>query len=78
MDNVIDPKIVHQGRGGYIEVDGFKYQIEHIHDGHFCIHFPSGNRHDKLGDHFKELEKIAQAHAPQWYIEKEHSVRIKT
>lgn len=35
------PKIVHQGRGGYIEIAGRQYPIEHIEAGRFVIHIPA-------------------------------------
>jgi hypothetical protein len=39
------PRIVHQGRGGYIEIDGERYAIEHVEGGRFCIHVPNGAAH---------------------------------
>ncbi|MEQ9586463.1 MAG: hypothetical protein RJS97_00575 [Parvibaculaceae bacterium] len=37
-----DIKTVHEGRGGYVEPEGVRYTIDHVAEGCFCIHFPSG------------------------------------
>ncbi len=62
-------KIVHQGRGGYIEIDGSRYQIEHVQDGHFSILFPGGLRHRKLQLHLNMLAAFAHDQQPEWYVE---------
>lgn len=61
-------KIVHEGRGGYVEYDGFRYTIDHVDQGCFCIHFPSGNRHKKLQAHFDALTAFAESREPKWYV----------
>ena len=61
--------IVHEGRGGYIEIDGYHYCIEHIGDGRFCIHFPSQNRHSKLQQHLDAMTHLALSQDPTWYVE---------
>ncbi len=62
-------RIVHQGRGGFIEIDGSQYAIEHIEGGRFAIHFPSGQRHAKRDAHREALERLVREHPDQWSIE---------
>lgn len=62
------PIVVHQGRGGYVEIDGKQYAIEMIAGGQFCIHFPCGHRHSKLKQHLIALMALAEAN-PNLYIE---------
>jgi hypothetical protein len=38
---VPSPKIVHQGRGGYVEIARRQYAIEHVEGGRFVIHVPA-------------------------------------
>lgn len=33
-------RIVHEGRGGHVEVDGVRHPLEHVGDGRFVIHVP--------------------------------------
>jgi hypothetical protein len=61
-------RIVHQGRGGYIELDGCRYAIEHIQAGHFCIHFHN-SLFQKRHEHLAQLTEFAQAQEPKWYVE---------
>lgn len=63
-------KIVHEGRGGYVELDGYCYTIDHVAEGRFCIHFPSGNKHGSLQNHFERLKAFADSRSPKWYLEK--------
>jgi hypothetical protein len=65
-DNV---KVVHKGRGGYVEYEGKKYFIELANNGSFYISFPSGNRHSKLQLHLKILTKFAASKNPKWHVE---------
>jgi hypothetical protein len=64
--------IVHEGRGGYIEVGDWRYGIEHIHDGGFAIHFPCGNRSPKRFSHRDALITLALAQPEKWAL-KDHS-----
>ncbi len=64
-----DIKLVHNGRSGYVEYAGQQYVIEQVGAGHFCIHFPSGNRHNKLQQHLDALRTFARAQTPEWYVE---------
>lgn len=61
-------KIVHEGRGGYIEVGGFRYGIELFDGGKFAIHFPCGNRSVKRFDHLRALNALCR-NDPTWAIE---------
>ncbi|MEZ5986112.1 MAG: hypothetical protein R3B94_09190 [Hyphomonas sp.] len=61
-------KIVHEGRAGYVELEGYQYTIDHVEAGCFCIHFPSGNRHKDLQDHFDRLTAFAETRDPKWYV----------
>lgn len=69
MFRKINPKIIHEGRGGHIEYDGYNYDIEHIDGGHFSIHFPSGNNHNNLQEHLDVLKELADSKEPKWYVE---------
>ncbi len=62
-------KIVHQGRGGYLEFDGCRYGIEHVEGGSFAIFFPDGNRHGNLQDHLEKLHAFAEGNSPKWFVE---------
>jgi hypothetical protein len=62
-------KVVHEGRGGYVEYQGYKYYIELVGAGHFCIGFPSGNRHKYMQQHLDLLKEYAQSREPAWYVE---------
>ena len=61
-------KVVHEGRGGYVELDGFRYTIDHVEGGVFCIQFPSGNKHTRLALHRVELTVFAESRDPKWYV----------
>lgn len=60
--------VVHEGRGGYVELDGYRYTIDHVEAGCFCIHFPSGNRHKALEGHRSKLIAFAESRDPKWYV----------
>ncbi len=62
-----DPRIVHEGRGGYVEIDGRRYAIELVEGGSFVIHFPCSNRHTKLAAHREILHRLAEER--RWYVE---------
>lgn len=62
-------RIVHEGRGGYIELDGRRYAIEHVEGGRFCIHFPSGNRHAHRARDRELLAKLARDEPETWAID---------
>lgn len=61
--------LVHQGRGGYLEIDGYRYPITLEQGGHFCIVFPAGHRHNKLQAHLDALTAMAANKQPCWYLE---------
>ena len=65
----LEIKIVYEGRAGHLDYDDCSYEIEHINEGHFCIHFPSGNRHSKLQQHLNVLKDYAESRVPKWYVE---------
>ena len=62
-------KVNHEGRSGYVEYEGHKYTIENISEGHFCIHFPDGNRHSELQGHFDVLTEFAANQEPKWAVD---------
>ena len=66
MSNI---KVVHVGRAGYVEIDGYRYEIEMFAGGHFSIGFPSKNRHKKLQDHLEQLTRFAAEQNPEWSVE---------
>lgn len=63
-------EIVHEGRGGYVEVDGRRYAIEHIEDGRFLIHYPSGHRTRMRAADLERLEALAKREPDRWSIER--------
>lgn len=62
--------IVHEGRGGYIEIDTHRYVIEHIEGGKFSIHFPSGNRSRHRDRHLQLLTQLCEDAPATWRIER--------
>ena len=65
--NEID--VVHQGRSGYVEIDGYRYGIELFDGGHFSIAFPDGNRHSRLQTHLNSLTEFAANQDPPWTVD---------
>ncbi len=68
--------VVHEGRGGYVEVDGRRYVIEHVVDGRFCIHFPSGHRTRKRASDLEALEALCRSEPETWSIERHDRARV--
>ena len=61
--------IVHEGRGGYIEMDDRRYSIEHVEGGRFCIHFRVGKRHENHDQHLATLEQLVREQPDKWALE---------
>jgi hypothetical protein len=55
--------VVHEGRGGYVEVDGRRYAIEHIEGGRFCIQRPSRHASDR-----EALEALCRSEPEKWSL----------
>lgn len=66
--------IVHEGRGGYVEVGGRRYALEHVEGGRFLIHFPSGNRTSARASDLEALEALCRAEPARWRIERHDRV----
>ncbi len=66
--NDVNLSVEYLGRGGYISVDGTKYFIEHIEQGHFAIHFP-GDFQVASQSHLDALQSYAMRQVPRWYVE---------
>jgi hypothetical protein len=62
-------RVIHQGRGGYIEIDGYHYPIELVHGGSFIVHFPAGHRHKALQAHLDAITALAVLRDPPWHID---------
>ena len=62
-------EIVHEGRSGHVELEGYRYRIEMFADGHFSISFPDGNRHNRLQAHLEQLTEFAALQDPEWAVE---------
>jgi hypothetical protein len=60
-------KVIHQGRGGYVEYKNQKFSIEHVNEGHFCIHFQKNE--SQTSKCLAELKKFADSQVPKWYVE---------
>jgi hypothetical protein len=67
--------VEHLGRGGYISVDGTKYFIEHIEQGHFAIHFPGGVQVAHQS-HLDALQSYAGRQVPRWYVENRSNLSL--
>ncbi len=52
-------RVVHEGRGGYIEIDDKRYPIELVERGHFSIHYVKG-RNPKHAKHLEALERLVR------------------
>lgn len=57
-------RIVHEGRGGYVELDDVRYPIELMEGGRFCVYF-SG----KQAPHLAALEQLALEQPDRWAVE---------
>ena len=58
----------HEGRGGYVTIEGFDYGIEMCGSG-FVIFFPGGNRHTRMQIHLDALRAYAKTKDPEWCVE---------
>lgn len=58
--------IVHQGRGGYIELDDRRYPIEHVEGGHFSIHYVAGK--NPIAEHLAALQRLVDAEPGKWAL----------
>ena len=56
-------------RNDRIEVDGKRYAIEHVENGRFNIHYPGGQRHAALAEHFNVLSRLVSSEPAKWVIE---------
>jgi hypothetical protein len=64
------PRIVHEGRGGYVAIDDARYPIDHVDGGRFAIHFPAGNRAGARRDvHLVALVELCAADPQKWALE---------
>jgi hypothetical protein len=70
--------VVHEGRGGYVEVDGRRYVIEHVEGGHFCIHVTSGRRTRQRASDLEALEALRKSEPEKWSIDRHDPVRGPT
>jgi hypothetical protein len=68
------PRVVHEGRGGYIAIDTgareYRYPIELVGEGRFCIHYPAGNRLRDRDVHLAALEEMCRAEPSRWTLER--------
>ncbi len=60
-------RIVHEGRGGYVELDDGRYPIEHVEGGRFSIHYVAGKHPNP--EHLAALQRLAQAEPEKWFLE---------
>lgn len=61
----VDVRVVHEGRGGYVEVGGRRYAIEHVGGGRFCIHLVGkGREQDRVA-----LEQLLREEPAKWVLE---------
>jgi hypothetical protein len=62
-------RIVHEGRSGYIEIEGRRYVIEHVEGGRFCVYFPSNNRRALRAGDLAMIEQLVRDEPAKWSIE---------
>jgi len=62
-------RIVHEGRGGYVEIEGVRYPIDHVAEGRFAIQFPAGHRRPRRDAHRAALEALVAADPGKWALE---------
>ncbi|MGB0496688.1 MAG: hypothetical protein ACPGJI_10045 [Kangiellaceae bacterium] len=61
--------IVHQGRGGYIEVGNYHFEIEmQVGEPHFCIYFPRRSLDRSLNSVQKEIEALIAEEPEKWEL----------
>jgi hypothetical protein len=65
----VTTKIVHEGRGGYVEIDDRRYPIEHVEGGRFAIAFPAGHRHAGRAHDREALEALVAAEPEKWTLD---------
>ena len=62
-------KVTHQGRGGFIEREGLRFDIEMMASGPaFAIYFPRRRRDRKLARIRKEIEAFVASDPKNWEI----------
>lgn len=67
MKKIDQITVVHEGRGGYVEVEGYRYPIALEEGGRFTIFFSGRGR---KAEHLPLLEQFCQAQNPPWAVEK--------
>jgi hypothetical protein len=63
-------RVVHEGRGGYVELDERRYPIELVEGGRFCIHFSGHPRDPQRARHLAALEQLVRDEPQKWAIER--------
>ncbi len=63
------PNVVHQGRGGYIEVSNYRFEIE-MQGGepHFCVYFPRRLLDKSLKNAREEIESLVNQEPEKWEL----------
>jgi hypothetical protein len=66
----VKPRVVHEGRGGYIALEDARYPIDHVEGGCFAIHFPAGHRARAPQDeHLAALIDLCEREPERWTLE---------
>lgn len=68
-DGTATLRVVHEGRGGYIEIEGVRYAIEHVEGGRFAVHVPRGSRAPHPA-HLAALAELCAREPERWTIER--------
>lgn len=63
-------RVVHQGRGGYIEIEDRRYPIEMGEGGRFSIHFSQPPRRRTAEADLAALEALVQQFPEKWALER--------
>ncbi len=65
-----DPiQVHHEGRGGYLSVDGRRYVIELVGDGRFTIHVPGRTRDAQRRSDLDALRTWVLSRSETWCID---------
>lgn len=63
-------RVVHEGRGGYVEIEERRYPIEMAEGGRFCIHFSGAGRNESWQQDLAALEELVRQEPEKWAIER--------
>ena len=64
-----EPNIVHQGRGGYVEIGEYRFEIEmQVAGSTFCIYFPKRDLDKSIIEAKKVIERFIHSDPEMWEL----------